>query len=179
MKFSQRDFRDALGLFPTGVAVVTATSPHGHELGITVNSFVSVSLDPPLVSFNIGRSLKCFDELMRCTSFAIHILRHDQTRVSLGFGRPNGEKWREIERKTGVTGSPILLPHLAVFECERYADCEAGDHVIIVGRVVHFEVNVEDSALIFYRGAYHRVGEVLQNKQKADTGEWRYRTGTG
>jgi flavin reductase (DIM6/NTAB) family NADH-FMN oxidoreductase RutF len=179
VNFSQRDFRDALGLFPTGVAVVTATSPHGYKLGITVNSFVSVSLDPPLVSFNIGRSLKCFDELMRCKSFAIHILRHDQTGVSLGFGRPNDEKWRGVGRKTGVTGSPILLPHLAVFECERYADCEAGDHVIIVGHVVYFEVNVEDSALIFYRGAYHRVGEVLHNKQKNETGECRCRTGTG
>jgi flavin reductase (DIM6/NTAB) family NADH-FMN oxidoreductase RutF len=179
MNFSQRDFRDALGLFPTGVAVVTSTSPHGYELGITVNSFVSVSLDPPLVSFNIGRSLKCFDELMGCKSFAIHILRHDQTGVSLGFGRPNDEKWREIEWKVGVTGSPIFLPHLAVFECERYADCEAGDHVIIVSRVVHFEVNVEDSALIFYRGAYHRVGEILHNKRKAEAGECSYRTGAG
>jgi len=116
---------------------------------------------------------------MGCKSFAIHILRHDQTGVSLGFGRPSDEKWREVERKVGVTGSPVLLPHLAVFECERYAVCEAGDHVIIVSRVVHFEVNVEDSALIFYRGAYHRVGEILHNKRKAEAGECSYRTGTG
>lgn len=168
MTFSQREFRDALGVFPTGVAVVTAATPGGLELGITVNSFASVSLDPPLVSFNVARTLKSFDEFMQCKAFAVNVLREEQSALSHGFGRPNGEKWATVERRVGRTACPILEPHLAAFECESYATFEAGDHVIIVGRVVHFEVSDTGSALVFYRGAYHRVGETLFNKQSSD-----------
>lgn len=113
--FSQRSFRDALGVFPTGVAVVTANSPRGYALGVTVNSFSSVSLDPPLVSFNLAKSLKCFDELMECRCFAINILREDQMSLSATFGRPRIDKWHEVSHRHGETASPIIVPHLAVF----------------------------------------------------------------
>jgi flavin reductase (DIM6/NTAB) family NADH-FMN oxidoreductase RutF len=158
LSFSPREFRDALGLFPTGVSVVTACAPDGRQVGITVNSFTSVSLDPPLVSFNLARSLASLPDLLRAETFVVNLLTEGQSTVSQGFARALSDKWSGARARAGVTGNPVLEPRLAAFECARYATHEAGDHVIVVGRVLHFDIDDREAPLVFFRGRYRSIG---------------------
>lgn len=150
-------FRDALGLFPTGVVVVTARSPSGDLFGVTVNSFNSVSLDPPLILFSLSRNLLSLQLFLSAEAFAISILQHGQSNLSVQFSRASGDKWRNVEHRAGRTGSPVIERALAVIECVPYANYEAGDHVIVVGRVIHVETNPHDEPLVFFRGNYSTV----------------------
>jgi 3-hydroxy-9,10-secoandrosta-1,3,5(10)-triene-9,17-dione monooxygenase reductase component len=158
--FTPREFRDALGLYPTGVAIVTTGAGESRR-GMTVNSFTSVSLDPPLVSFNLAKSLRSIDTWLNAQTFAINLLHESQNDISSGFARALADKWSCADCVEGVTQNPVLASHLAVFECERYACYEAGDHVIMLGRVVHFTVGQEAPPLVFYRGKYRKIGDPL------------------
>jgi flavin reductase (DIM6/NTAB) family NADH-FMN oxidoreductase RutF len=161
--FSPRQFRNALGMFPTGVTVVTARSARGRQIGVTVNSFTSVSLDPPLVLFNLSVSLASLSELLRADTFAVNVLTDRQSELSARFARAQTDKWASASSRPGrATTCPVLVPHLAVFECSRYAAHEAGDHVIVIGRVLHFECNESASPLLFFRGRYRGVGGVIE-----------------
>lgn len=155
--FAARPLRDVLGSFPTGVAVVTATAPGGELYGVTVNSFNSVSLDPPLVLFSLCRNLLSLDGIVKAGAFAINFLRDDQAHLSVSFANARSDKWRGVEFRPGVTGSPILVPALAVLECQLYAQYDGGDHVIVVGQVVHVEMDSARHPLVFFRGRYHRL----------------------
>jgi flavin reductase (DIM6/NTAB) family NADH-FMN oxidoreductase RutF len=165
MNFSAREFRNALGMFPTGVAVVTANAPGGRQIGVTVNSFTSVSLDPPLISFNVAKTLGSYDDLRQAETFAVNLLTDAQSRVSTGFARSQSDKWAGTMSRSGVTQNPVLLPHLAVFECARYAAHEAGDHLIIIGRVLHFEAADNETPLVFFRGRYRGVGDLIEEAE--------------
>jgi flavin reductase (DIM6/NTAB) family NADH-FMN oxidoreductase RutF len=161
--FSPRQFRDALGMFPTGVTVVTARSPRGHQLGLTVNSFTSVSLDPPLVLFNLSTSLASLSELLQADTFAVNVLTDGQRELSARFACAQSDKWASASSRPGrATSCPVLVPHLAVFEGARYAAHEAGDHMIVIGRVLHFECNESASPLLFFRGCYRGVGHLIE-----------------
>jgi len=164
MDFSPRELRNALGLFPTGVAVVTGYTASRVPIGITVNSFTSVSLDPPLISFNAAKSLGCLEHLLRMETFVVNLLTETQSTVSTRFARANSDKWADAVCRYGQTENPILVPHLAMFECTRYAVHEAGDHLIIIGRVLHFEIEEQETPLVFFRGAYRRVGDVIEER---------------
>lgn len=159
--FTPREFRDALGLFPTGVAIVTTCAADGRRSGLTVNSFTSVSLDPPLVSFNLAKSLRSIDDWTNARTFAVNLLHESQDEVSTGFARAQTDKWASAECVDGVMRNPVLASHLAVFECERYACYEAGDHLIMLGRVVHFRIGEEAPPLVFFRGKYRKIGGPL------------------
>ena len=163
MDFSAREFRNALGMFPTGVAVITARAPTGRPIGITVNSFTSVSLDPPLISFNLAKTLASFEELCQCETFVVNLLTEEQSTVSTGFARANTDKWACANSRIGHTENPVLVPHLAVFECARFAIHEAGDHLIVIGRVLRFEINEDAAPLVFFRGRYRGVGNVIES----------------
>lgn len=164
MNFSPREFRSALGVFPTGVSIVTARAISGRHIGITVNSFVSVSLDPPLISFNLAKSLESFRELVEVETFAVNILTEAQSKVSQGFACAGTDKWSCVTSSVGPTANPIIEPNLAVFECSKYAQYEAGDHLIVVGRVLRFAVNENEAPLVFFRGAYRAVGELIEDR---------------
>lgn len=155
---SKRDLRDALGFFPTGVTVVTAKAPGGHNIGVTVNSFSSVSLEPALVSFNLGKHLLSLNDLLNAEAFAVNILQEHQTAISGTFARPNADKWAGVECIPGKTNCPILAEHLATFECIPHAHHEAGDHFIFVGHVEHITINSDANPLVFYRGKYRVLG---------------------
>lgn len=159
--FTQHEFRSALGLLPTGVAVVTTLCDDERKIGITVNSFTSVSLNPPLVSFNLDKRLQSLPVWLDSKAFAINFLTEEQDAVSSTFARAQIDKWLGTDSKPGVTSSPVFHLKLAAFECEKFACHEAGDHFIMIGRVLHFEV--EDSArpLLFHRGLYRKLGELL------------------
>jgi flavin reductase (DIM6/NTAB) family NADH-FMN oxidoreductase RutF len=155
--FTPRQFRSALGLFPTGVTVVTALSPAGRRIGVTVNSFTSVSLDPPLISFNLAKSLGSLSELLEAPSFVVNVLTAKQAEISTSFARAETDKWACAACRIAPSGNPLLEPHVAVFECARHAVHEAGDHLIFLGRVTGFEINEQETPLVFFRGQYRSL----------------------
>jgi flavin reductase (DIM6/NTAB) family NADH-FMN oxidoreductase RutF len=154
MAFDQRDFRTALGHFATGITVVTACSRDGELLGVTVNSFNSVSLDPPLILFSLEREALSRPAFEIAGAFAVNILSCSQTVLSQNFARTQGDKWRGIAYERWITGSPILNDCLAAFDCRTYAIHDGGDHLIFVGEVLRFAARSEGDPLIYFRGSY-------------------------
>lgn len=151
-----RQFRAALGRFATGVTVVTAREANGGPpVGITVNSFASVSLTPPLVLWSAARASLRHAHFTEAPAFAIHVLRDDQTDLADRFTR-NGAGFDGLEYTLNDQGVPLLEHALARFECTSETRHEGGDHTIIIGRVSRFETFSEGEPLVFAHGQYGR-----------------------
>jgi len=148
--------RAALGRFATGVAVITARDADG-PVGLTVNSFSSVSLEPPLVLFSVARTARSLTRLEKVDSYVVNILRHGQHELSSRFARAGVDKWAGAQPEIGLNGAPVLLETLARFECRPYGRHDAGDHVIFIGEVTHFEAAEDGDPLLFYRGGYRSL----------------------
>ena len=151
------DLRRAFGAFATGVTIVTTRAENGEVFGFTANSFSSVSLDPPLLLVNIAKSaygLKLFTE---ASGFAVNILAENQRDLSNAFASRGADKFANVQWSTGPTGSPLLEGVVAWFDCEFFEQVEAGDHVILIGKVLDYEYTT-DSPLAFCRGAYVSFG---------------------
>jgi flavin reductase (DIM6/NTAB) family NADH-FMN oxidoreductase RutF len=159
MTFTERSLRDALGLFPTGVAVVTTITSDGTRIGATVSSFNSVSLSPPLVLFSIARTSRSFAAWVDALTYAINILHEHQHAVSAQFARTVVEKWEGTIPLAGQTGALLIPGALASFECENYARYDGGDHLILVGKVCALTMTTtsDPRPLIFYRGSYQKI----------------------
>lgn len=154
----QRRLRNALGEFATGVVVVTARDTAGEPVGMTMNSFSAVSLDPPLVLFSIGRSAHSLPAFRDSTHVAINVLAADQEKLSNQFARPLTDKWAGVATTPGLGGAPLLNGALAQFECTQHALLDGGDHIIFVMRVERFSVRPGGAdPLLFLRGRYRRV----------------------
>jgi flavin reductase (DIM6/NTAB) family NADH-FMN oxidoreductase RutF len=135
-RIDRRAFRDALGWFATGVAIITTRTADGVPVGLTANSFSSVSLDPPLVLFSLNRRAGSLAVFQTSGSFAVNVLRHDQQDLSLRFAAASAERWQGVAVDIWSTGAPILRDALASFECRIAASHAGGDHVIFIGEVV-------------------------------------------
>lgn len=159
MPFDTRRFRNALGRFPTGVVVVTAVAPDGTRVGMTVSSFNSVSLDPPLVLFSVHRQALTFPVWQKIGAYAINILNEGQETLSNQFARAKGEKWDGVMPLTGVTGVPVVPNACAVFECRAHARHDGGDHEIFVGQVMEIHDHSMDRGrpLVFFEGRYRQL----------------------
>lgn len=158
--FSSAEFRSALGLFPTGVVVVTATTDQGEDLGATVSSFNSVSLDPPLVLWSVAKSSHAYDKWKRAQGFAVNILASDQQHLSQQFAAPLADKWRNVPKSRGINiDAPLISDALATLECRTYRQVEAGDHLVILGLVEALSTlrDTGRNALLFFRGEYSAV----------------------
>lgn len=151
-------FRALCGRFPTGVIVVTTLDAAGHPLGMTANSFTSVSLHPPLISVNVDHRADMHRHLMAAPRFAINILARHQEALSRRFAEDHADRFDGVGYQAGEHGLPMLDGVLAVLECERHTCFEAGDHTIVVGRVVG-GVAAEGRPLLYYRGGYASLGE--------------------
>lgn len=149
-----RAFRDALGCFATGICVVTCRTLEGMPHGVTVNSFSSVSLDPPLVLFSLDRANNSFAHFHAAERFAINVLSAQQESLSRGFARTTGDRFDGVAYDVGLTGAPLLPGSLAVFECAKHAAHSGGDHEIIIGRVLDFACLSDAESLLYYRGRY-------------------------
>lgn len=146
-----RELRDALGRFGTGVTVVTTMTANG-PVGVTANSFSSVSLDPPLVLWSIARSSRRYPFFAEAEHMAIHVLADNQMPVCRSFAAsPHG--FDEVEWREDDTGAPLLEGCLARFQCERYAEYDGGDHAILVARVLKASVR-QGLPLLFYGGQF-------------------------
>jgi flavin reductase (DIM6/NTAB) family NADH-FMN oxidoreductase RutF len=157
-----RRFRDALGQFPTGVTIITTVTAGGDRLGMTISSFNSLSLDPPLVLFSIWRAANSFAAWQQAERYAINVLSESQEELSNKFARAKGEKWIGQTVLKSKTGSPLLPNALIVFECEAYDRHDGGDHEIFIGRVVELHENHarRGQPLVFFGGQYRRLGAV-------------------
>ena len=153
------DYREALGCFATGVTVITAVGPRGELIGITVKSFNSVSLDPPLILFSLNRRAFSLRALLSTRAFAVNILRAGQERISEQFARTREDKWSGIAHELWDSGCPILTDALASFECETRHTYHGGDHVIFVGEVLRLRHDPEGQPLLFHGGKYGGVNE--------------------
>ncbi len=151
-----KDLRQALGCFATGVTVVTTMCPDG-PLGITANSFASVSLDPPLVLWSPARKSARFPAFEAASHFAVHILSQSQRDLSNRFAQ-EGFAFDELDYESGEGGVPLLSDCAARFECLHAAGYDGGDHLIIVGEVLRFE-STQKPPLIYHRGGYTGLGQ--------------------
>jgi flavin reductase (DIM6/NTAB) family NADH-FMN oxidoreductase RutF len=155
--------RRVLGRFATGVAVIAADTPSHGLIGMTVSSFNTVSLDPPLVLFSVARKAYGLSPLLRSACFSVNILGMEHVEVSNRFARPGADKWSDTAFQMTQTGTPVLEGAIAAFECAHYAQHDGGDHVIVLGRVLalHCQHEVHADPLLFYCGRYHAVGNPL------------------
>ncbi len=170
MSIDPRRFRNAIGCFATGIAVVTFC-PEGQEkgaegsgpFGITVNSVTSVSLEPPLVLFCLARASRYYADVMACREFVINILAEGQQDLSARFASSATQgQWREVAAGVTAAGAPVLAGALAAITCSREVIHDGGDHGIVIGRVTALDWRPEGAPLLYYRGRYVRLDGDMQ-----------------
>lgn len=164
---------------PSPVTIVTVKGD-GEIRGITIGSFTSTSLRPPLISFNLSRDAQTYEALVTSERFAVHILSDTQAHLADHFATPDltGEKQFEaIAYRIDAAGTPILMDVLAVIHCRRHAIYDAGDHSIVVGNVSEIDHLSEGAPLLYFDRTYRRVGEEVQPTTFEPTGEDRSRGG--
>jgi len=153
--FSQAEFRSALGMFATGVTIVTARTADGTLVGLTANSFNSVSLSPPLVLWSLSRSAGSMAAFSTGSHYAINILSADQQDLAQQFAARDGDRFAGVRFTEGVGGAPLLADTVATFECFNRSRYEEGDHVIFVGEVERCTYQAGASPLLFHGGKFY------------------------
>lgn len=154
-----RSFRNTMGQFCTGVVIATGAL-RGEPAGFAAQSFVSLSLDPPLIGLCPGKSSSSWPKLRDSGKFCINVLASDQKAVCDIMAKTGIDKFAALKWRAGKTGSPILDGVVAYIDCELEAEHDAGDHTIAIGRVVDLAVCApEKSPLLFFRGKYGNFGE--------------------
>lgn len=145
--------RDIAGRFATGVTVITFLNQQGKPVGMTANSFTSLSLEPPLLLFCIDKSASLYDDMMKTEAFAVNILSKEQEALSRQFSKKEIDRFAGVKYSTGMLGTPILEGILAHFECKTYKFYEGGDHMIVIGEIVNGHYR-DGEPLLFYCGKY-------------------------
>ncbi|MFP5070535.1 flavin reductase family protein [Pseudonocardia nantongensis] len=146
--------RDTLGAFASGVVVVTAQGPDG-PLGFTCQSFSSLSLDPPLVSFSPARSSSTWPRIREIGSFCVNVLAADHEHHSAGFARSGVDKFAGVDWTSAPSGAPVLDGVGAWIDCTLWAEHDGGDHTIVAARVEALGADTDRLPLLFFRGGYH------------------------
>lgn len=152
-----RILRDALGCFGTGVTIVTTLDEQGEPLGLTANSFTSVSLDPPLILFSLLRSSANLAAFEQAGKFAVNVLHIGQQPAAGRFASRDAPRFEGIDWTAQEGGSPILAGSLASFDCDTYATHDGGDHLIFIGRVKHAWFEPHRDPLLYFRGRFRRL----------------------
>ena len=152
--FAAADFRAALGMFATGVTIVTALDPDGQPIGLTANSFNSVSMEPPLVLWSLSRHAGSMPAFRRGSHYAINILSAEQKALAERFASKDIERFVGVAHRAGASGVPLIDGAAAVFECFNRSRYEEGDHVIFVGEVEHCAWRKGAKPLLFHGGRY-------------------------
>lgn len=150
-RLDTRDLRRALGLYATGVSIVTARAENGEPVGMTVNSFSSVSLDPPLVSWCVGRYARSAGVFVGASHFAVHVLDVNHERLARQFSTPLSDKFAGVEIVDDAT--PMLVDAIARFRCRRVRTVDVGDHIMLIGEIEWYEARGGEP-LIFHSGAF-------------------------
>ena len=143
--------REAFGMFSTGITVVTTTDKNKNPIGMTVNSFSSVSLDPPLVLWSIAKKQPSYSLFLDANGYAVNILSKDQVKLCNHFASPLNDKFENINWKLSENGFPLINDTLAWFDCTKWNDYEGGDHKILLGKVTSYGISNMDP-LTFWNG---------------------------
>lgn len=154
-----RDICKALGLFATGVTIVTTRTAAGEAIGLTCNSFSSVSLSPPLILWSLSLRSPNLPNFLQATHFAVNVLAHDQIPLAQRFAQPIQRKYEGVEHIFGAHGTPLIEGAAAQFECLTEARHYSGDHVIFIGKVLRYRF-YERAPLAYFRGRYAAVHEI-------------------
>lgn len=165
-EFNPQHLRGALGSFATGVTVITARAANGELVGLTANSFASVSLRPPLVLWSIDLGTPSFEVFRDCSHYAINVLGAHQEVLSNRFAMPSEDKFAGLDYRSGIGGAPLLAGCIASFECANEAQHAGGDHLILVGRIENYTVS-SGAPLLFFRSGYARLTESGQQGEQA------------
>ncbi|MBF0817166.1 flavin reductase [Microbacterium paludicola] len=158
-----RRFRDVLGHYASGITIVT-----GHDgdepIGFTCQSFYSVSVDPPLVSFSVMKTSTTYPRIAPTGRFAVNVLSRDQTDVSAQFARKGTDKWAGIDWSPAASGNPVIAETLMWVDCELWAEHDAGDHLIVIGKVTELSPERwhDGEPLLFFKGRYRHLREIDQ-----------------
>ena len=148
-------FREALGHYASGITVITSHIDD-EPIGFTCQSFHSVSMNPPLVSFSVMSSSASYPKIRQAGRFAVNILSDEQVKISNQFARRGTDKWQEVEWRESPLGNPIIVGSLHWLDCEIHAEHAAGDHLIVIGEVK--ALNPQEAAamqpLLYYKGQY-------------------------
>lgn len=162
--FDTARYRQALGTFATGVTVVTARAPDGALVGVTCNSFNSLSLSPPLVLWSLRKDSRSLAAFQEAGHFAVNVLAHDQESVSRTFASKAEDRFAQVDHRPGLAGLPLIEGAVSRFQCRLRQEVDGGDHVLFIGEVLAFEHDPKP-ALVFHDGAYAVAGEAdLQNE---------------
>lgn len=154
LEFNARDLRDCFGLFATGVMIATTTTKHNLH-GLTINSFSSVSLEPPLLLFSIDNNSSNLKVFKKSKRFCLNILSKNQEELAKEFAKPsNGEKWTIEKYNLTIYNNPVFENSVAFFECENYKMIKAGDHHILIGRIINFAKMNDDECLFYHLGKF-------------------------
>ncbi|TAM47912.1 MAG: flavin reductase [Burkholderiaceae bacterium] len=153
--FSRREFRASLGMFATGVTIVTARTTAGQLVGLTANSFNSVSLEPPLVLWSLARAAASMSTLSAGSHYAINILAASQKNLAERFATRGANRWDGVDYTEGTGGAPLLTGAAATFECFNRSRYEEGDHVIFVGEVERCAHRPGAVPLLFHGARYY------------------------
>lgn len=156
--FSPREFRDALGQFATGVTIITARSGAGQPVGITVSSFNSLSLAPPLVLWSLGLAASSLPVFQQCGHYAVHVLAATQKPLAELFARKGADRFAHAEYYDSGHGVPLLQGCMAIFECRNLKHFSEGDHEVFVGRVEQCEHHGHRTPLLYHGGQMHTKG---------------------
>lgn len=164
-------FRTAMRRVPSPIVVVTATGQEGGATatrGITIGSFTSVALDPPLVSFNVGRDSRMYEVMETCSRFAVNVLGEGQAHLAKRFAVPGltgEEQFEAVPHTRDGHGTPMLEGVTARFRCTPHDSMPAGDHVLYVGLVVEVDEQSDDGAVLYYQSSYRGVGSELRSTE--------------
>lgn len=173
-------FRRVCGCFPTGVTITTLIGTDGQPHGITISSFTSVSLEPPLVLICVNHHSRIVPHLTAGCAFAINVLSDDQRELSERFSKYRESRFSEVAWHIGVTGSPLFEGAVAVLECCLYQTIQAGDHLIVVGQVIG-GVSTDRFPLLYFRSSYNnpQIRRGLAPQDGARSAEFeRHKVGT-
>ena len=152
-----RTLRDALGCFATGVTVVTCLDDDGRPVGLTANSFTSVSRDPPLLLVCIAKQAASAEAMIGASHFAVNVLQTGQQPASIRFANGHEDRFGPNDWSPGEYGAPVLEKSLGVFECEVHAIHDGGDHHMLIGRVMKARFDGALDPLLYFRGSYRRL----------------------
>ncbi len=159
MTVEPRAFRDTLGRMPTGVTVITTTAQDGEMHGVTIGSFSSLSLEPPLVLFCLDKDANCRQAFLDSTHFAVNVLAEDQSGLSSTFATKNAPRpWDDLDFSIGeASGAPLMAGAVAQIECTTESVHDGGDHDIVIGRAKTLASSETVRPLIFFAGGYRRL----------------------
>ena len=161
--FSERQFRDALAQFATGVTIVCTRAGPGRYVGLTANSFNSVSLDPPLILWSLARRSGSLATFERAERYAVNVLAAEQVELARRFSRPHADRFAGVAHRLGWSDAPLIEGCVAWLECRPHARHATGDHVVFIGEVVTVE-RARGNGLVFHQGQFNGVAPLASEK---------------